>query len=256
VDATIKRALDASPHEEQAVAIGHLKKIDTLLTTFPNITINLQWMPKKTPFVGFRRAKQLALEAIRTVPLANLTEPQTINKQKESTREMVIAKWAERWYQAPRTSLAYRTALSGPPDGKTHHTFLPQSSPNTQQSEAEPTNRNENQKSKVKFSRLTHSTLYRFITGHAFTGEYTQRFYPAHTPEQVACQCGEPLQTIEHVLTTCPLYSAERRKHLVVNGRPQTLPQLFAKQERVQALLCFLEETKACAKPRAKWEPG
>ena len=27
----------------------------------------------------------------------------------------------------------------------------------------------------------SHPTLYRFITRHAFTGEYTQRFYPLHT---------------------------------------------------------------------------
>jgi hypothetical protein len=255
-DATIKRALDASPHEEQAVVIGHLEKIDALLSAFPNITISLQWIPRKIPFVGFRRARQLAFEAIRTATPTRLTEPKTIRKQKESTGETAIAKWAERWYQAPRTSLAYRTALLGPPDGNVHHTFLPRSLSDTQQSQSKPIDHNRNHKDKVKFSRLTHSTLYRFITGHAFTGEYTQRFYPPHTPEQVACQCGEPIQTIEHVLTKCPLYSAERRKHLIVNGRPQTLPQLFAKQERVQALLCFLEETKACAKPRARWEPG
>ena len=75
-----------------------------------------------------------------------------------------------------------------------HHTFHV-----THSSDTEPP---------AKFSRLTHSTFYRFITGHAFTGEYTQRFFPQHTPEQIACQCGEPLQTIEHVLFHCTLFTA------------------------------------------------
>ena len=107
-----------------------------------------------------------------------------------------------------------------------------------------------------KFSRLTHSTFYRLVTGHAFTGEYTQRFYPQHTQEQIACPCGEPVQTAEHVLLHCPLFTDARRRHLTANGRPRTLPQLFDKPKRVLETLRFLKETGACAKPRARWEPG
>ncbi|KAI0278808.1 hypothetical protein BC826DRAFT_912259, partial [Russula brevipes] len=92
--------------------------------------------------------------------------------------------------------------------------------------------------------------------GHAFSGAYTQRFFPNHTPEQIACQCGEPIQTIEHILMVCPLYNEARRKHLTVGGRPRNLSQLFNHPKRVQALLRFLEETGACAKPRAVWNPG
>ena len=107
-----------------------------------------------------------------------------------------------------------------------------------------------------KFSHLTLSTFYRFVTGHAFTGEYTQRFYPQHTQEQIACPCGAQIQTIEHVLLQCPLHAATRQKHLTANGRPRTLPQLFDKPEHTLATLHFLKETGACAKPRARWEPG
>ena len=108
----------------------------------------------------------------------------------------------------------------------------------------------------AKFSRLTHSTFYCFITGHAFTGEYTQRFFPQHTPEQVACQCGATLQTVEHVLLQCPLFNAARHRHLTVSGRPRSFPQLLENPERAQTLLRFLEETRACSKPQAEWEPG
>ena len=98
--------------------------------------------------------------------------------------------------------------------------------------------------------------MYRIITGHAFIGAYTQRFFPQHTQEQVACICGEPIQTVEHVLLVCPLYTATLHTHLTASSHPRNLPQLFNHPKRVTALLRFLEETGACAKPRTVWEPG
>jgi ribonuclease HI len=244
--ATISKSLNAAPHDEQGAAIRHLNLIGELLTLYPNANIKLLWLPGSAPFVGFKRAKQLALEAIRTADLTNIQGPQTIKSQKKTTKDAAIAKWTERWHELPRTSLAYRTALTSPPDGKPHATFQPRP----------PQTRGEDNGTAKPFSRLTHSTLYRFITGHAFTGEYTQRFFPPHTPDQVACPCGERVQTVEHILLECRLYNAARRKHLTAHGRPRTLSQLFAHPERVQEVLRFLEETGACAKPRAVWEPG
>ena len=246
----LRRTLDPSPHEEQASALRHLRKLDELLARYPNTTYTLQWLPRKIPFVGFRRAKQMARNAIRTANLTNTDGTPSISKQKETTREQAVTAWATKWHQAPRTSLAYRTALRAPPDGKTHHTFHPESAINKRPEQAQ------GEKKLVKFSRLTHSTFYRFVTGHAFTGEYTQRFYPPHTQEQIACPCGEPVQTIEHVLLHCPRYTDARQKLLNVSGRPRTLPQLFEKPERVIETLRFLQETGACAKPRERWEPG
>ncbi len=165
----------------------------------------------------------------------------------------------ERWHQNPRTTHAYRTALVEPPNGKHHPTFQPKGkkpclNANTNNLPIHPGQ--EGDQATVKFSRLTHSTLYRFITGHAFTGEYTQRFYPRHTPDQVACLCGSPIETVEHVLMHCPLYLDARRKYLFANGRPRLFHQIFNHPERVHDVLCFLEETGACARPRAIWEPG
>ena len=242
---SLNKTIDASPHEEQAASMRHLTKLGELLTTYPDTQVRLQWLPRKVPFVGFRRARQLAFEAIRTADPTDLHEPQSIKKQKDDAKRAVIATWEGRYYSNPRSSMAFKTALRSPPDGKAHHTF----------NIKKPTEHN-GDRDKVKFSRLTYSTLLRFITGHAFTGEYTKRFYPRHTREQIACPCGEALQTIEHVLTECPLYTATRRRHLNANGRPRTLPQLFANSKRVQEVLRFLEETGACAKPRARWEPG
>ena len=242
----LSKGLDASPHEEQEAALSHLRKLGEILTSYPAANIRLQWIPRKTPFIGFRRVKQLAFEAIRTADLSQIEEPQTIKKQKEQTRRDAFTAWGVRHYQSPRTGLAYKTALRAPPDGKAHHTFQPPPPPSTNRTGEQP---------KAKFPRAVYSTFYRIITGHAFVGEYTQRFYSQHTPEQIACPCGKPVQTIEHVLTECPIHDAARRRHLTANGRPRTLPQLFENRARVTEMLCFLEESGACAKPRAIWEP-
>jgi ribonuclease HI len=254
---TLKRVLDTSPHDQQPDAIGHATRLGEILNTFPNLNIKLLWLPRNCPFVGFKRAKQLALEAIRTADPTTIDEPQTIKCQKANTQRIAIDNWAERWHQAPRTSLAYQTALTKPPDGNPHPTFIhakAQRSPGgRRRASRDPT---QHRTAESRFSRHTTSTLYRIITGHAFTGAYTQRFHPQHTPSQIACQCGEPIQTVEHVLRDCPRYTAARRKHLTANGRLRNLSQMFSHPKRVHSLLRFLEETGACAKPQETWDPG
>ena len=161
----LKKTLDASPHEEQATAIEHITQLGEILQNHPNLNIKLLSLPRNVPFVGFRRAKQLALEAIRTANLDELTDPQTIKSQRERIESDVISRWAERWYQDPHTSLAYRTALTKPPDGKPHPTFLRKNP----QEKAE-LNNVPPQTAKSTYSRRTISTLYRMITGHLYRG--------------------------------------------------------------------------------------
>ncbi len=150
----------------------------------------------------------------------------------------------------PRNSLAYQTALTKPPDGRPHPTF------HLGRGTAASESHNQNDQTKAKFLRSTHATLYRLATGHAFIGAYTQRFFPQHTPEQVACECGEQVQTVEHVLLHCPRHIASRRKHLTANGRPHGLSQLFTQPRYIEGLLGYLEETGVCAKPWRVREPG
>jgi hypothetical protein len=141
----------------------------------------------------------LALEAIRVADVTDLQEPPTLKKQKEQTKREAISIWEGRHYNGPHTSFAYQTAIQGPPDGKAHHTF--NITPDRENRDPEPGACPRDQELKAKFSRTTYVTMLRYVTGHAFTGEYTQRFYPPHTQEQIACPCGNPLQTVEHVLT-------------------------------------------------------
>ena len=233
----VNKVTDTSPHEEQETTIRYLERIGEILETHPHTNIRLLWLPRANPSVGFNRAKRLALDAIRTANLRVDDEPHSIKEQRKKTKDAAVAAWGERWHQTPRSSLAYKTALTKPPDGRPHPTFLVR-------------------QDAAKFSRLTLCTLYRIITGHAFVGAYTQRFFPQHTEEQVACPCGEPIQTVEHMLLHCNMYTAARRKHLTVGGRPRNLSQLFNHPKRVITLLRFMEETGICAKPRTVWEPG
>ena len=236
-DSAITRTLDATPHEEQSTSIQCLNKIGELLTAHPNATIQLLWLPRVIPFVGFQRAKQLVLKATRVADLKPEEEPHTFKHLRKETKRQAVATWADQWHNLPQTSLAYRTALTRPPDGKTHPTFRTGKEP-------------------AKFTCTTSCTLYRLITGHAFIGAYTQCFYTQHTPEQIACDCSEPVQTVEHILLKCPNYAAACHRHLTANGCPRNLPQLFNHMKRVTAMLCFLEETRAGAKLRMEWEPG
>jgi hypothetical protein len=83
-----------------------------------------------------------------------------------------------------------------------------------------------------------------------------QQFYKQHMPEQITWSCGEPVQTVEHILLDCPNYTATRLKHLTANGCPWNLPWHFDHLKRVTALLRFLEEMGAGVRPRMEWEPG
>jgi len=134
-----------------------------------------------------------------------------------SRNRPAIREWADRWHQAPRISLAYQLALTKPPDGKPHPTFIHTKAKRPAGAGRRP--QRGSAPAKSSHSRHTTSTLYRIITGHAFIGSYTQRFLPQHTPEQIACQCGETIQTVEHVLRDCPRYDAACRRHLTANSR-------------------------------------
>ena len=250
--AAVKKALDSSPHEDQEESIRLLKRLGNILERFPHANVAFLWLPRKAPFIGFKRAKQLALEAIRMACLEDIIEPHTIANQKKLAREAAIVAWTEIYYLSLHASLIYRTALTQPPYGKTHHTLLPKHAPNAGPGGTP----NDAGEQEAKFSHLTFTTFYHIITGHAFTGAYTQHFFPPHTPEQITCPCGEPIQTVEHILLHCPQYTTARQELLTANGHPQSFPQLIENQERVILLLRFIEETGACIKLWATWEPG
>ncbi|KAI0252259.1 hypothetical protein BJV78DRAFT_1124909, partial [Lactifluus subvellereus] len=85
--------------------------------------------------------------------------------------------------------------------------------------------------------------LIRLITGHAFIGSYTARFWP---DQPVSYPCGAPLQTGERVIASCPLYATARQEHLHPIDHDYTLPKLLGILRGGDAMLKFLKEMQAC----------
>ena len=57
---------------------NYLRKLGEIVHNYLNIEICLVWLPRSAPLIGFERAKQLALEAIRLADLTEIGEPHTI----------------------------------------------------------------------------------------------------------------------------------------------------------------------------------
>ena len=144
------------------------------------------------------------------------------------TKAEAIAQWQTRWEEAPRLQPAY-LALSAPPDGKIPG-FV---------------------RGLAKHSRLIFSTGIRLLTTHAFTGEYAARLRPtSNDPHH--CECGEPLQTANHVLSSCPRQAAARQQHILSIPNIISLShiQVFGTEEDGEALGAFIAPSQACARPR------
>jgi len=150
----------------------------------------------------------------------------------------------------PRSSQAYDSALTSPPDGRPH-TILRLASTGIQI---------KGHKYVHHVSRDIQSTLFRLITGHAFTGAYRLKFkrpnLPPATENEAACACGAVPEDTEHVLLHCPLTHHHRRRHLSTLGPLDSLRKVFDHPMRCLGLLRFLETTRVCVKPRTIWEPG
>lgn len=78
-------------------------------------------------------------------------------------------------------------------------------------------------------------------TGHGAFGEYYRRF---HINEDIACPCGDALQTRVHILTECPLYE-DYQYILRQVSRNAALPDILGTQAGVKALADFLSNSGA-----------
>ena len=156
-------------------------------------------------------------------------EPYTINYQHAQAKSEATCQWEEHWHVDPQTSLAYCTACASPPDGRPHPILQAQKkgwsieTPHSEETEQPIT---------AKASHMDISTLFRIITGHTFTGNYTACFlkgkFPSCTPEELStCPCREWDQTVKHILLDCQLHAAACCSTFNTQGQVHTLNQLF-----------------------------
>ena len=133
--------------------------------------------------VGFKRSRHLVLEAVKKPPL-NMQRPPSVQYQRAESKAIALKDWEQQFYENPRQSQAYNSALTTPPDGRAH-LILRIASTGV---------KIKGQVYSQRVSRGTQSTLIRLITGHAFTGAYRLKFkhrnLPPATEEEIACACG------------------------------------------------------------------
>ncbi len=96
----------------------------------------------------------------------------------------------------------------------------------------------------LSLPRGVYGRLTQCRTGHAFVGEYYDKFVPS---EDTSCPCGERLQTRAHVLRDCPRYVEHR--HILRDAVPDLgLADIFGTKEGIGALGKFLASTDAFQK--------
>jgi hypothetical protein len=194
------------------------------------LQVDIGWLPAAKGSIPLRKLKAIAAETARQGPTLP-PPPPTKAQLRNTARQEAIDEWRNNWMAAPRLQPAY-LALTNPPDGS-----LP---PFT--------------RGITKFPRPIVATCIRLLTGHAFTGEYTARFRPgSFDPHH--CQCGEPLQTAQHVIAACPLHDAARRQFLLPVSNTLSFSTIFGTEEGGEALGNFLAASQACIRPRRREAP-
>ena len=181
--------------------------IDHSLSKHADCTFQLSWFNRREAQDAYNWAKHLVLNTIKD-PLDPSLKPSSINFQHEQAKATTTQKWEEHWHTNPHTSLAYCTVCMKLPDGQPHPILQ------AQQQDwkiRDPCIKDGGQLVTAKASCTDTSTMFRFITGHTFTGEYTTHFlkskHPSPLPQAlIACPCGAPSQTMEHILLACPIY--------------------------------------------------
>ena len=144
--------------------------------------------------------------ACRLTPRASLNRVQSAAHSKAVARERAFTLWARDWEAKRRAtpgppSWAYENALLHPPDGSNHPLWTA----------AVATNKDPDTGRRVpRFPRHTTSTALRFAVGHAFTSDYTARFRPDIPLDQLACSCGWPTHSFDHLILHCPRGRAAR----------------------------------------------
>ena len=226
--------------QEHALNFAHVVRL--ILSSHADVSISIEWTPADTRLRGFCHATHLALQqcaqptdddvAVRNVLSATF--------QKLKSRAEALEQWAREWYTKPRSSQAYRLALTKPPDGYNHPLWVAAL------------------KAKPPPSRSTFCTALRLAVGHAFTAEYTRRFKREFEPLDVICECGYEERTLAHILFDCPLFLRARNEAEIDNRRLRpSIFDLFGTIDGAKQLFKFLNNTPAAHKPaKAPWLPG
>jgi ribonuclease HI len=186
----------------------------------PTNRITVSWIPSHTKcgIKGNDRADELAKNGTELHP--SPFTPFSFANAKRTDKEKTQTKWRKEWAKKPKVG-RFAPANRIPPSLKPTKHF------------------NEMPDGKEIFSRVTQCR-----TGHAFIGEYYEKFVPT---ESIHCPCGEHRQTRDHILRSCTKYAAHR--HILIKASPGIyLPDILGTHKGIMALAEFLSVSGAFTK--------
>ncbi|KAF8749671.1 Reverse transcriptase (RNA-dependent DNA polymerase) [Rhizoctonia solani] len=183
-----------SPHAAQYASILFRKEAHTFLQGNARRSIVVQWIPGHSKIEGNERADKLANAGLDSRPTPFFNRTATWAKCRATQR--AAKSWGRLWAEHPHSKTVQKH-IPRPPALKLHPIFQNPSIP-----------------------RSVSSRLIHVMTGHGCFGEYKARM--PFINGSAKCQCGDPNQTIPHLLFHCPLAEDSRK---LLSKRHQTSPR-------------------------------
>jgi len=216
---------EPKPRAAQRYAAVFREKILDLLDHHPNIKVELSWCPSHCGIKGNERSDELAKEATsfaRDSPIG-VTRTNALRRNKAA----LVKLWKREWHKT-RDSGQFAVANRFPPSHRPSFRL---------------TNLHKN--------RELYGRVIQCRTGHAYTGEFRQRF---KLDGPYDCPCGEQLETREHILRDCTRYTAYR--HVLQETSPNILlSDILGTKEGIYALAKFLKSSSAFSRSGQVPEP-
>ncbi|KAF8687558.1 ubiquitin-specific protease, partial [Rhizoctonia solani] len=204
-----------SKHPGQYASRKFRSAIDAFLLDSPLNKVELRCVPGHEGVEGNERADVLANEGGSEPPLHTYNRSITWCKA-EATRT-ASRTWTQEWSNQPHSRFIADHIRRNP--SLSLHPFF----------------------KAFPYHRAIHARLNQVIMGHAFLGEYRERFRPDDDP---SCPCGAPRQTLDHVLRACPSYDHARLSLRKASG-PILNSSLFGTTSGLRALATFINSTDA-----------
>lgn len=221
--AAIDTILQTTGHPGQLHSTLFCQAVNEYLEANPRARVNLRWTPGHKGIRGNELADRAAKEA--TLREGDVPVPATYVYMRRHAKEEALHGWKEQWQRSKREDQVRRGNLYS-----AANRFEPSLQP------------------QEHFRAITNRMVYGLVlqcrTGHAFMGEYYQRFVPT---EPVGCPCGIALQTRQHILLHCPRYDAHRYL-LRHDHRLMTVADIVGTREGIAALSKFIVATGAFTK--------
>jgi Reverse transcriptase (RNA-dependent DNA polymerase) len=249
----------AKPSHDYSLCFYHA--LTYITTKFPLTKYFLVWTPVDATLEGQWMARVGAHQACLTDPPDGFNRINSAAFQKDRTRTLAYQRWTvdfyweqlkhhflSQWNGVGSLGEAYKHALINPPDGSNHPLWVAATSMEKDEF-GRPTKT-------PKYSRRTTSTLLQLTVDHAFTGSYARRFRKADPIETTHCPCGFHIQTPEHLIHTCPRFTAHRINSGIYSAYFTTpYPRLFQIPKDIHKLLEFLQTSRAASAPEVVLPP-